>query len=165
MLGEPGVGKTSLVARYVYNIFDEKYISTVGARIVSKNIDIEHEGKKWRVNLVIWDIAGQQSFESLQPNFFKSAEAALLVCDASSDDSLKKLGKWYYNFKEKTGAKIYHIIVNKIDLEEITVKEDDVCRLSNEFDADYTLTSAKTGKNVSIPFLSIAKKFIQIQRT
>jgi small GTP-binding protein len=148
ILGEPSVGKTSLVSRYCQNKFPTEYKATLGADFTTKNI--VHGDKK--VELVLWDIAGITSIEIDQMSDFylQGSNGCLLVFDLTSLKSLKRLTFWYE--KAKRICKDVPIVVlgNKNDLVEfIEVSDLDIesLEIARKW-SGYLRSSALTGENV-----------------
>lgn len=155
ILGEPSVGKTSLISRYCQNKFPTEYKATLGADFTTKNI--VHENSK--VELVLWDIAGTTSIEIDQMSDFylQGSLGCILVFDLTSSKSLKKLSFWCE--KARRICKNVPIIVlgNKNDLVEfIEVGESDIESLesANKW-SGYLRSSALTGENVEKAILSL----------
>ena len=161
MLGALGVGKTSLVRRFVYNAFDEKYVTTIGTRVSKKEIEVYGE----EITLNIWDILGERGFEDLKRSYFKGAKGALAVCDVLRHTTIDEL-KWQLTtFFKTTGAVPIVIIANKIDLSGWEIKGGDIEELATLFGAPYLFTSAKTGEKVEEAFQKIAKSVMENKRS
>ncbi len=161
VLGDPAVGKTSLVGRFVLEQFGEEYISTIGARVCEKVVHLEGEGPS-TVQLVVWDIAGQSQFTSVTPGFFRGAEGALIVCDPTRRETLRNLWSWDHRFRETAAAHNVLALFNKSDLEsrwEITRREAEDA--AKQLKAPCLFTSAKSGENVEEAFVSLARKIIE----
>jgi len=102
LLGDSFVGKTSLISRFVKNVFTEAYVNTVGAAFATKSI--RHGHKDVRLNL--WDTAGQERYRALTNMFYKDAQAAILVYDITSLQSFRSLQSWVEQVTEKGPAGI-----------------------------------------------------------
>ena len=100
LLGESGVGKTCIIARFINNTFEENLISTTGASYAGKTMTFdEYDGKSIRFE--IWDTAGQEKYRSLTKIFYKDAGAAILVYDITRQDSFDEIKKyWLQQIKE-----------------------------------------------------------------
>ena len=149
LLGDPGVGKTSLINRYVHNTFSEKYISTIGTRVSKKEVSVNGED----MTLMIWDLLGQKDFRMLQTVALKGISGALVVCDVTNEESVKDLEYWKGVARDAVGDIPIIILANKTDL----LKGD----FSMESEEPYLLTSAKTGKNVENAFLEMAEMILE----
>ncbi|MFW9827351.1 MAG: GTP-binding protein [Candidatus Thorarchaeota archaeon] len=161
LVGDYKVGKTSLIFRFVKNLFKESYHSTVGVEISKKTIDL---AKNTKINFAIWDIGGQiTQMTPYRKRFYEGANAAFIVIDRTKIDSLDSVKKWYNEIFRFIQTKINTILVgNKSDLEDkIVISEEEIKRVANQNDFHYILTSAKTGENVNDSFLYIAYRFLE----
>ncbi|MFW9819672.1 MAG: ADP-ribosylation factor-like protein [Candidatus Thorarchaeota archaeon] len=160
LVGDYKVGKTSLIFRFVKNLFKESYQSTVGVEISKKTIQL---AKSTKVNFAIWDIGGQiTQMSPYRKRFYEGSNAAFIVIDRTKQDSLESVQKWNHEITRFIGKKINTIIVgNKSDLDDkIIISEEQIKKLANQYNFQYILTSAKTGENVNESFFSIAYKFL-----
>jgi len=161
LTGDYSVGKTSLIRRFVENIFKEDYISTIGVQISKKSVDITN---KIKMNFLIWDIGGQVTqMAPYRGRFYNGANAAFIVVDRTRLDNLKSIEKWYNDIKDSISKNIPIVIVgNKSDLiEEIVISEEEINKIAKKFNFHYILTSALTGENVNDAFLYIAYRVIE----
>ena len=94
LLGESGVGKTCIIARFINNTFEENLISTTGASYAGKTMTFDEFGGK-SIKFEIWDTAGQEKYRSLTKIFYKDAGAAILVYDITRQDSFDEIKKYY----------------------------------------------------------------------
>jgi small GTP-binding protein len=155
--GDPAVGKTSLIKRYVTGKYSEKYITTLGA-VISKKI-VQFPEKCFNVNLQIWDISGQSEFKRVHATAFRSAEAALAVCDVTRPETIQSVYEWITNLKKHGKGRVPVIVmVNKFDLAdaEPEIVSEALEMLENVFCPILT-SSAKTGYNVELGFRIIAE--------
>lgn len=162
VLGDPAVGKSSLVGMFVMEQFGEEYVSTIGARVCEKDVLAGGAGAAVSVQLVIWDIAGQSQFTSVTPGFYRGAEGALIVCDPTRRETLRNLFSWDRRFRETAAAHNILVLFNKSDLEsrwEISRAEADGA--AGQLKAPCLFTSARTGENVEEAFVSLARRIIQ----
>jgi small GTP-binding protein len=163
ILGDPAVGKTSLINKYITDSFKENYTPTLGVNIVSKDIRIEEINS--RIRLLLWDIAGQEKYDLTRKNFFQGCVGAFLVYDItqySSFDQIKK--KWLEDFKNFSRPDgVYILIGNKSDLKEsIKVSYEEGKILSQEINAaEFIETSAKYGDNVEEAFKKLVVHILQ----
>ena len=96
LLGESGVGKTCIIARFINNTFEENLISTTGASYAGKTMTFdEYDGKS--IKFEIWDTAGQEKYRSLTKIFYKDAGAAILVYDITRKESYEEIQKYWFN--------------------------------------------------------------------
>ena len=110
VLGDAGVGKTSIISNYIYNEIDEKHTPTLSPSFNRKSLKIDDK----EVVMNIWDTMGKDRFISLNKLFFKGSEAAILVYDITNKDSYEKLKKvWYKHIEEECGKnKISKFTIN-----------------------------------------------------
>jgi len=163
LLGEPGVGKTSLIRRFVLNSFDDKYIATIGVKVSKKSVEMEYIGKISQVNMMIYDILGQHDFKKVRRTYLKGAEGAIFVGDLSDVESAKALESfWIPEMEEAIGSVPAIILGNKLDLGE---KESETASLlkiiSSIASTPFAFCSAKTGEGVEIGFAEMASALLQ----
>jgi small GTP-binding protein len=158
LLGEANVGKTSLVYRYVENIFKEDYMTTIGIQLSKKTLTLkEFDKKPIKVDLLLWDIGGQESFRAMRQHFFHGANGAVLVFDWTMRDSFDKLTDWINEFKKVSRTAPFLLIGNKKDLSNAyAISEKEANNFSEKYNMSFISTSAKTGDNVSKAFLELA---------
>ncbi len=164
LFGEPAVGKTSLIRRFVYDTFDEKYLSTIGTKVSKKTVSLEINGEEIRVDMMIWDIMGQESFRQLLKDaYFYGAEGLIGVADITRKNTLYALDEWLKEIFKITGEKPIIFIGNKYDLKENAEwGEDEIKQLTEKYRAiKYLFTSAKTGEGVEDTFLTLARKLVE----
>ena len=101
ILGDSGVGKTSLMNQYVSNRFSEQYKATIGADFLTKEVMIDDK----LVTLQIWDTAGQERFQSLGVAFFRGADACILVYDMTDSKTFESLDKWRSDFLQNVSER------------------------------------------------------------
>ncbi len=159
LMGEPGVGKTSLVKRFVYNVFSDKYLETIGTNIYKKNIKVS-DGD---VTLMVWDIMGHESFRQLlSTSYFFGAHALIAVGDLTRKETFDKLDDWVKSAKSVIEDDVVVIMLaNKSDLK-WNVDESYIKKISAKIGAvKYMVTSAKTGEHVNDAFQTIAEILLQ----
>jgi len=161
LTGEFAVGKTSLIRRFVQNLFKEDYHSTVGVDISQRVIKLEENTK---VKFIIWDIGGQiPKMAPYRKKFYEGARFAFIVIDRTRLESLKSIDKWYKEITNSISLDVNIILIgNKSDLkEELVVSETDVKEMASKYDMHYIITSAKTGENVKEAFHYLAYRFLE----
>jgi small GTP-binding protein len=157
MLGSFGVGKTSLVARFVQGIFSGKYLSTVGVKIDKKQLRVGDQD----VLLLLWDLAGEDSRSQVQTSYLKGAAGYFLVVDGTFAESLVTAKSIHKRAIEAVGEIPAMLIVNKSDLWgrwEITMPE--LEKLQTE-GWNIQVTSAKTGEGVEKMFLTMTEQVMK----
>ena len=160
VVGDPSVGKTSLIRRFVDNKFAESYVSTIGVDISRKNIILD---KDCSVGLALWDIAGQsQNMAPYRRRFYQGANLALIIFDITRSKTFNNILGWLEDINQILEKEIPLILIgNKNDLENHTVTEDQVAAMAAELNCPYLLTSAKSGSNVEEAFRYCAYKFCE----
>lgn len=163
ILGDPAVGKTSLIDKYITDSFRENYQPTLGVNIVSKYIRIEEINSK--IRLLLWDIAGQDKYELTRQSFFQGCVGALLVYDMTRYSTFEQITqKWLKDFKNFSRPDgIYILIGNKSDLKDsIKVPSEEGRLLSQKINAaTFIETSAKYGENVEKAFKKLVLHILQ----
>lgn len=156
LIGAGEVGKTSLIKRYILDIFDDKYLKTLGTKVSKKEMIINYPEKDLdlHLTLLIWDIMGQATFRSiLQDSYFFGAAGALAVCDLTRASTLGSLEEWIKSLHRAVGKKPVIILGNKYDLEDKKeIDEKMLKKVAAKYDANYLYTSARTGENVEHAF-------------
>lgn len=164
LVGEPSVGKTSLVRRFVFNTFDPKYFSTIGTNIWKKKLQLTHplNNSTVDVDMIVWDIMGQKQFRDLlRDAYFFGAKGVIVVCDSSRRETFDKLIHWVEAVTEITGDIPKYLIANKTDLGNISFEEDELRKVAGTYDSPYQMTSAKTGEFVEQVFENLAMRIVQ----
>lgn len=157
LFGPGGVGKTSLLIRYIKDYFNPDLKQTIGSNFLIKDVELEDK----QVRLLLWDIGGQEQFSKLRTIYFKGSNAALGVYDVTSPQSLLKLPGWVSSIKKTVKKAIPMLVLgNKIDLER-KVEKSEAEDLSKRLNCEYLETSAKTGENVEIAFEKIARACVE----
>lgn len=161
LFGPGGVGKTSLLLRYIKDYFVEDLKKTIGSNFLIN--DVEIDGKSAR--LLLWDIGGQPQFQKLRTIYFKGSSAALGVFDLSSNQTLLKIPGWVSSIKKTVKKAIPMLLLgNKSDLtSEREVDRAEAEDLAKRLNCEYLETSAKTGENVDLAFQKIARACMEIQ--
>ncbi|XP_073834738.1 RAS oncogene family member Rab18 [Musca autumnalis] len=157
VIGESGVGKSSLIRRFVENKFDESHDVTIGMDFKSKIMNIDGVDYK----LALWDTAGAERFRSLTPSFYRKALGAILVYDIKSKESLVKLESWFDELENYSdNPNIATIVVgNKID-EERAVSREEGLKFARKHRSLFLETSAKNDKFVADVFRDIVEKIV-----
>jgi len=155
MIGDSGVGKTSLVLRYDENSFSHKFVTTIGVDYRDKVVDVN--GKN--VKLQIWDTAGQERFRSLTSNFFSRADGMLLTFDVSARESFEHIKTWMSEIRKHAPEDVDVVICgSKCDVEakDRTVTYEEGKALADDEGVPYFEASAKTNTNVEEMFMHLA---------
>ncbi len=153
LLGEPKVGKTSLVLRFVKNVFGEEYLKTIGTNLYTKKVPVTGS----EVKLVIYDIMGESDYKSVQDMAFEKSTGAIAVADVTRQETLDKLiNEWLPKYRKASVHNAPIVLeVNKVDLDDQEITKAEVIdNLRHYFDIIF-FTSAKTGENVEKVFNEI----------
>mmetsp|Transcript_8112 Transcript_8112/g.12110 ORF Transcript_8112/g.12110 Transcript_8112/m.12110 type:complete len:173 (+) Transcript_8112:96-614(+) len=155
LLGDTGVGKSSLVLRFVTNNFKPYSESTIGASFMSKMIMVDGKPIKFQ----IWDTAGQEKYHSLAPMYYRGAAAAIIVYDITRANTFKTLKNWVDELKAQGPHEIAIAVAgNKADLEDQReVESAAASAYAQEIGAMYLETSAKDDLNVHDIFVQLSK--------
>uniref|UniRef100_A0A4W3IRJ9 VAMP associated protein A n=1 Tax=Callorhinchus milii TaxID=7868 RepID=A0A4W3IRJ9_CALMI len=153
---DTGVGKSSIVCRFVQDIFDLNALPTIGASFMTKTVSCGNELHKF----LIWDTAGQERFHSLAPMYYRGSAAAVIVYDITNEESFYTLKKWVKELKEHGPENIVVAIAgNKCDLSdmrEVPVK--DALEYAKTINGIFVETSAKNAINVAELFDGISQQ-------
>lgn len=168
MVGAFGVGKTSLVRRFVHNIFDDKYIFTIGVKVSRKTVVVPQADSGVQLNMLLWDLAGADEFDAVATNYLRGAAATVLVCDLTRPDTLDKLPVYTAHIRTVAPAACLMVAANKHDLLDppppgqtpgVTLPQ--IESVAASLASPYHLTSAKTGRGVEDLFNHLARLLIE----
>ncbi|XP_019877206.1 ras-related protein Rab-18-B-like [Aethina tumida] len=159
IIGESGVGKSSLLLRFTEDNFDPEQTLTIGVDFKTKRICVDGNP----VKLAIWDTAGQERFRTLTPSYYRDAQGAILVFDVSSYTTFAKLETWLNELETySTKSNIVKMIVgNKIDMENREVTREEAMKFARRHQTLYIEASAKTRDGVECAFEELVHKIIQ----
>ena len=159
LLGDAGVGKTSISGRYIDSTFKDNYQATLQ---VEKRMKIINEDDKTSVRLNIWDTAGQEKFRSITRQFYRDCHGAFIVFDLTKKSSFNELKNWMDELKTHgNDDTVIIILANKSDLTtEREISEEEIKnKINNKY--KYFEVSAKTGNNISLAFDEMKKLIMQ----
>jgi len=173
LCGDPGVGKTSLLARYVDDKFSEEYHQTVGANFLVKEIDLKNiidklELKKEELKkdiqakgfkLYFWDLGGQHDKLFSNEYYFTQAVGAMVIFNLNAPSTLENIDFWVLKIKELSGDIPFIIVGNKLDLEK-KINKEKLDKKINQFNVEYFETSAKLNTNVDTVFENLSIKIL-----
>ena len=156
LLGGFGVGKTSLVRRYVQSIFSDAYLTTVGVKIEKRMVSVGAA----EVALILWDIAGEDGVTGIRTSYLRGAAGYFLVVDVTRGETLEIAKSIQARVTSEIGSVPFLFLFNKTDLkEEWDIPEQSLEDLK---DAGHEVlrTSAKTGEGVEEAFQALAKRMV-----
>jgi small GTP-binding protein len=156
LLGDKAVGKTSTIKRFVYKVFDDRYISTVGTNVEKKQVIIGPNA----VSLMVWDILGEEGFDTLRSAYYSGAKGGIFVCDVTNKNSLDSIDKWVKALFAVSGEIPVIIFCNKWDLKSRAINLEEVKLVADRYNAPYLTTSAKTGESVDKGFHMLAQSIL-----
>ncbi|MDB4286320.1 GTP-binding protein, partial [bacterium] len=153
LLGSHAVGKTSLISQFIYQKFPESYLTTIGLKVDKKTIEIDG----YRVDLVIWDIAGQENASNVPHYYLKGCSGIIYVVDLTRPSTYSTLESQLVMLRGMVGDAEIEIAANKKDL----LNEEELEKALEEMPIQPTIvTSAKLGENVEEMFITLAKQLI-----
>lgn len=157
LLGTSGVGKTSLVSRYVHSIFSDKYLTTVGVKIDKKSLQVNGT----EVTLVIWDLAGDDDFQRLHTSYLRGTSGYLLVADGTRQVTLDQALALQTRVADSLGSVPFILALNKADL--AGNWEIDDARIQALVAQNFPIirTSAKAGAGVEEAFAQLGQRMLQ----
>jgi len=161
LAGSKGVGKSSLITRYVDDIFNEKSMKTIGVAFKRKEIKIK---ESLSIELNIWDFGGEEKYRILFPAYVNGAAAALLLYDITDKNSLDDIENWVQIIDDNSKEIIKVIIGTKIDLkEQREITKADAVKIITKFNcySDPIGTSSKTGENVEKAFQKVVEAIME----
>lgn len=156
LVGDFSVGKTSLAQQYVNKVFSEKYLTTVGVKIDTKEITIDEKTLK----MVVWDVAGRDSLSPLNANYLIGASGFLLVLDGTRKDTLQSAQTLVDTVVDKVGEIPFVVLVNKNDLQDKWLFNDNYRTKFAALEWQVMTSSARTGENVEQAFQALAERIL-----
>ena len=161
LLGDFAVGKTSLVRRFVYNLFDDKYISTIGVKVNRKTVAVPRDGGVVELTMMLWDMAGTEEFEMMRRSYLRGASGAVWVCDVTRSETLDSLSVYADSLaKVSPGAQLI-LAANKRDLvDQQQITPPQIEAIAADLNVPYYLTSAKTSEEVDALFYHLGRLLV-----
>ncbi len=160
VIGDGSVGKTSLIQKFTQGTFQTDYIKTIGAQLTKYKTEIDG----YRIELIFWDIAGQDNFHFLRPSFYRASKAAIIVYSLEENNlgerSFDNITSWYEDVKQFCGEIPVVVFANKVDLinEQSLVKTKIQNLVKRRNFLGYYITSAKTGQGLDDAFNTLSKE-------
>ncbi len=160
LIGDGAVGKTSMVHRYVHGVFKADYKATIGTFISKKECNFDELDTS--VKFIIWDLAGQEQFQRLWPDYLTDTRTGILIFDVTNKESFKHVKKWYEIITKVANPHLILILVgNKMDLSDSReVSTEEGMELAKELGIYYMETSVKSNENIDEVFEWIALQLI-----
>jgi len=158
LIGDPGVGKTSLVRRFVFGEYSDAYNPTLGAKVSKKELSVRTAQREVRVSLIVWDIMGEPDFrEALADTYFRGGRGLIGVGDLTRPGTVQALRDWIKTARRFTPHGPIVLLGNKSDLVPHSGASEMLAEIGASYKAPSWRTSAKTGENVEAAFASLAK--------
>jgi small GTP-binding protein len=157
LLGAFAVGKTSLVARFVKGIFSDKYHTTIGVKIDKKLLSVGAQ----QVNLLVWDLAGEDEFLQVRMSYLRGSAGYLLVVDGTRPATLETALQLQKRVEETVGQVPFLVVLNKSDLTNEWAITDEVIAALLAKGWEIIKTSARSGTEVEEAFLTLTKKMVE----
>ena len=161
LIGESGTGKTSIIQRYTYKLFDPNCVSSITSQFISKTIELKDIKKNLKFD--IWDTAGQERYRSMTKIFYKDANIILFVYDITNYESFNELKNfWISEVKQNCDKEaLYGVVANKIDLYSFQqVPKEEGMELADEIGGIFQATSAQSGFGIDSLFENIGRKYL-----
>ena len=157
LLGDFAVGKTSLVRRFVHNKFESDYQATIGVQISRKEVLLQ-DARTPKVGLVLWDLAGGETFSQMEEAYYRGGAGALLVADCMRPETFSAINTYATTFTQINPGTTLVIVFNKVDLApDVMELERRAEALSARWGAPHFFTSALTGMQVEHAFRKLAE--------
>ena len=153
LIGEQAVGKSSLMNRYVDNVFEINIMGTAGLDLKKKIVEINNE----KIKIYIFDTAGQERFRTIAKNQYKKADAIIIIYDVTDRKSFESVNDWIVSIKSDVDPVTERLLIgNKIDLvSERTVAQEEGVKIAEKYGMPFIETSAKESLNVKEAFLKV----------
>jgi small GTP-binding protein len=165
LVGDFGVGKTSLIRQFVDRQFSDQYLSTVGVKISRKLVSIP-DITQAQLQLIVWDIEGSTRFKAIAPTYLQGAKGAVIIADVTRESSIQNLEDHVQLFRSVCPKSSLIMALNKIDLMEDNERDEIFQEISTKFSSlkiPVYATSAKTGENVDKIFQSLATQMLMLE--
>ncbi len=164
-LGDGAVGKTSCIKRYTEGSFSDRYIMTIGTTFALKTVQFTQQDKEvLTARVVLWDLAGQPTYNELRRRYMAGASMAIIVYDVTRPQTFLDVGEWYTKFINVCPNAVVAVVANKIDRSDRLVPPEAGEMISNWLNVDHYETSAKTGENIDGLFTTLVEKAIEKQK-
>ncbi len=164
-LGDGAVGKTSCIKRYTEDSFSERYIMTIGTTFALKTVSLEMpDGSDVTARVVLWDLAGQPTYNELRRRYMAGASMAIIVYDVTRPQTFLDIGEWFTKFVAVCPNAVVTVVANKIDRPDRLVPPEAGEMVKKWLDVMHYETSAKTGENVNDLFTDLVQRAIEKQK-
>lgn len=161
IIGDSGVGKSSLLLRFADNTFNGSYITTIGVDFKIQTVEIDGE----RVKLQIWDTAGQERFRTITSTYYRGTHGVIVVYDVTSGDTFANVKRWLHEIEQNCDVVNRVLVGNKNDApNQKVVLTEDAQRFANQMGIQLFETSAKDNINVEEMFMAITRQVLRTKK-
>ena len=161
IIGDSGVGKSSLLLRFADNLFSGTYITTIGVDFKIRTIDVNGE----KVKLQIWDTAGQERFRTITSTYYRGTHGVIVVYDVTNGESFVNVKRWLQEIDQNCDVVNRILVGNKNDCpEKKVVQTEDAHKFADQIGIELYETSAKENINVEEVFYAITRLVLQTKR-
>ena len=159
LLGNSDVGKSSLILRYVDQVWSDTFVPTIGVDFKVKTLELQNK----QIKMQIWDTAGQERFRNVISSYFRGAHGILLIYDVTNRDSFKNLESWLIEIEQNSSENVLKVLIgNKNDLvDDKEIKTEEGQAFANRNGMQFIETSAKENTNVTEAFECLAKLMME----
>ena len=160
MIGDSGVGKTSMLLRYSNDAFSSSFLSTIGVDFKIKYLTIDDKN----VKLQIWDTAGAERFRTITTSYFRGAQGILLVYDVTDRNSFNNVSSWLAQINKHADTNVNIVLVgNKCDSENRLISHDEGEKLASQHFLNCFECSAKSGYNINSLYETLTKEVMHLE--
>lgn len=164
LVGDFAVGKTSLVRRFVYDRFEDKYLSTIGVKVSRKPMVLNHHDQPVDLSIILWDLAGSEEFDRLRGSYLRGAVGAVLVCDLTRPDTFHHLPSYWEDLQRICPTARVMLAANKTDLvDQMRLSSSEIAAYAADLQIPYYVTSARTGDGVETIFRHLGQMMLSQQ--
>jgi small GTP-binding protein len=166
LIGDPAVGKTSLIKKYVLDVFSDQYLTTLGTKITSKKVVFPDptSDREIELTLMIWDIMGQKEYKLIHETAYQGSKGAIIVCDLTRKETLHNTTTWVTSLFNITQSLPIIFVANKSDLvDQIQFTDQEFKDVALPYRAPFFRASAKTGENVEAFFKELGRMMLKEQ--
>jgi len=161
IIGDSGVGKSSLLLRFADNTFSANYINTIGVDFKIRTLDIDGQ----RVKLHIWDTAGQERFRTITSTYYRGTHGVIVVYDVTNGESFANVKRWLHEIEQNCEVVNRILVGNKNDCpERKVVLHEDAKRFANQINIQLFETSAKADINVNEMFTTLTRMVLRSKK-
>eukprot|EP00794_Sanderia_malayensis_P013934 gene13934-15386_t len=161
IIGDSGVGKSSILLRFADNMFSGSYITTIGVDFKIRTITVDGE----KVKLQIWDTAGQERFRTITSTYYRGTHGVIIVYDVTNADSFVNVKRWLHEIEQNCDVVNRVLVGNKDDCPELKVVDtQDAQRFAEQMNVQLFETSAKENQNIEEVFNHITKLVLHMKK-